>query len=65
MERKGEFVPECEDKKCLTALALLLDLTAHLNELNIHLQGENLIISVTFQTTTVFEIKLLQAQVII
>lgn len=32
MESKGIFVPEHEDEKWLTDLALLVDLTTHLNE---------------------------------
>ena len=38
---KNQFVPELDDDNWLTDLAILLALTAHLNELNMHLQGEN------------------------
>jgi len=30
-----------EDEKWLTDLGFLVDLSAHLNDLNVHLQGEN------------------------
>jgi len=37
MESEGKIVPELEDEKCLTDSAFFMDLTAHLNELNMHL----------------------------
>ena len=37
MESEGKLVPELEDEKCLTDSAFFIDLTAHLNELNMHL----------------------------
>ena len=45
--------------------AFLVDLTAHLNELNMSLQSENHLIYAMFQIITVFEtkLKLWQAQV--
>lgn len=36
----------------------LVDLTAHLNELNMHLQGENHLICAMYQTITAFKVKL-------
>jgi len=39
-------------------LAFFMDLTAHLNELNIHLQGENQLTYAVFQTITKFKMKL-------
>lgn len=41
MQSKGNFVPEPEDKKLFMDLAFLVDMTAHLNGLNMHIQGEN------------------------
>ena len=38
----------------LTDLAFLVDLTTHLNELNMCLQGENQFINTIFQTMTAF-----------
>ena len=60
-----ESVPELENEKWLTDLAFLVDLTAHLNELNMRLQGENQLICAMFQTILVLELKLKlwQAQV--
>ena len=54
-------MPEHEDEKWLN---WSLDWTAHLNVLNMHLQGENHLICAVFQTITAFEMKLLlwQAQ---
>lgn len=40
-ESKGKLVPEFEDEKWLTDLVLSVDLTTHLNELNLHLWDEN------------------------
>ena len=56
---------ELDDENWLTDLAFLEDLTAHLNELNMHLQGENLLISIMFQTITMLqmELKLWQTQI--
>lgn len=42
-------------------LAFFMDLTAHLNELNIHLQGENQLTCAMFQTVIAFEITLMMA----
>jgi len=38
------------------ALAFLVDLTTHLNELNVCLQGESLLTCAVFQPKTAFEI---------
>ena len=54
---KNKFVPELDDENWLPDFAFLVDLTAHLNELNMHLQGENQLISTLFQTITVFQMK--------
>ena len=65
MVSKNKFVLELDDENWLTDLAFLEDLTAHLNEVNMHLQGENLLISIMFQTITVLqmELKLWQTQI--
>uniref|UniRef100_A0ABM5FVD0 General transcription factor II-I repeat domain-containing protein 2A-like n=1 Tax=Pogona vitticeps TaxID=103695 RepID=A0ABM5FVD0_9SAUR len=58
MEYKTKCVPELDNENWLTDLAFLVDLTTHLNELNMHLQGENQLISTMFQTITAFKMKL-------
>jgi len=39
-------------------LAFLVDITTHLNELNVRFQGKNQLISNVFQIITAFELKL-------
>ena len=65
MESKRKFVSEHEDEKWVTDLVFLMDLVAHLNELNMYLQCENQLIYAILQILTVFEmkLKLWQAQV--
>ena len=58
MVSKNKFVPDLDDEDWLTDLALLVDITAYLNELNMGLPGENQLISTMFQTTSAFPIKL-------
>ena len=41
MVSENKFLPELGDENWLTALVFLVDLTTHLNELHMHLQGEN------------------------
>ena len=40
MVSKNKFVLELDDENLLIDIALLVDLTIHLNELNVHLQDE-------------------------
>ena len=58
MVLKDKFMPELDAENWPTNLAFLVDLTAHLNELKMHLQGENQLINTMFQTITAFQIKL-------
>ena len=58
MVSKNKFVLELDDENWLTDLAFLVDLTAHLNEINMYLQGENQLINTMFQTITAFQVKL-------
>ena len=58
MVSKNKFVLELGDENWLTDLASLVNITAHLNEINKRLQGENLLISTMFQTITAFQMKL-------
>ena len=57
MESKGKFVLEREDLEQFTDIAFLVDLTAHGNELNMHVQCENHLICAMFQAITTFEMK--------
>ncbi|KAG8235640.1 hypothetical protein J437_LFUL013631 [Ladona fulva] len=54
MDSKGKPVPELENENWLADLAFLVDITAHLNELNMRLQGENQLINDMFQAVTAF-----------
>ena len=65
MVSKNKFVPELDDENWLTDLAFLVDLSAHLNELNMHFQGENQLTNPMFQTITTFQmtLELWQAQI--
>jgi len=49
----------CQNVKIHNAhrFSIVVDLTTHLNELNMHLQGENHLICATFQIITMFEMK--------
>lgn len=58
MESKGKPVIEFDDENWLMDLAFLVDITTHLNELNVRLQGKNQLISNMFQIITAFELKL-------
>mgnify|MGYP001855678351 CR=1 FL=1 len=49
---------ELEKEKWLTGLACLMDLTTHLNEMNMCLQSKILLVCALFQIITAFEIKL-------
>ena len=65
MVSKYKFVLEFDDENWLTGLGFLVDLTTHLSELNMCLQGENQLINTMFQTITVLQmkLKLRQAQI--
>jgi len=56
VKSKGKFVSKLEDEKWLKDLAFLVDLTAHLNELNMCLWGENQHIYSEFQIILAFQI---------
>ena len=57
MVSKNKFVLELDDENWLTDLAFLVDLTTHLSELNMCLQGENQLIKTMFQTIMAFQKK--------
>ncbi|XP_041442018.1 general transcription factor II-I repeat domain-containing protein 2-like [Xenopus laevis] len=58
MVSKAKCVPELDDENWLTGLAFLVDLTSHLNDLNMRLQGKNQLINTMFQGITAFQTKL-------
>ena len=50
---------ECfEDSKWIARLALLTDICCHLNDLNLKLQGKDLLITDMFSHVAAFEVKL-------
>ncbi|TWW54356.1 Protein ZBED8, partial [Takifugu flavidus] len=52
MEMKGKPVMELSDGKFLSDLAFMVDITKHLSELNIKLQGPNQLVSSLLSNTT-------------
>lgn len=64
LNEKGKVVPELENLDWLCDLAFLVDLTSHLNNLNIKLQGNNQLISQLANHVAAFEqkLKLFQSQ---
>lgn len=58
MTSKGKLIEELEDKDWLSDLAFMVDLTGHLNELNIRLQGKDQFVHQIFQHVVAFETKL-------
>ncbi|KAJ8285834.1 hypothetical protein GJAV_G00031440 [Gymnothorax javanicus] len=57
MEMKGKPVMELSDGKFLSDLAFMVDITKHLSELNIKLQGPNQLISSLLSNVKSFEVK--------
>ncbi|XP_073330798.1 general transcription factor II-I repeat domain-containing protein 2A-like [Pagrus major] len=58
MEMKGKPVMELSDGKFLRDLAFMVDISKHLSELNIKLQGPNQLISSLLSNVKSFEVKL-------
>lgn len=50
-------MPEPKDEKWFTDLAFLVDTTAHLDGLNMHIQGETQLICAIFQIIIVLKLK--------
>ena len=57
MEQKGTEVPEFADPTWMCDFAFLVDVTAHLNQLNVQLQGREHLINELFQFVSAFEMK--------
>lgn len=58
MQNKENVIPELEDETWLSDLAFMCDVTAHLNALNIKLQGQKQLITEMRDTVKAFQIKL-------
>ncbi len=58
MAEKGKPVPQLEDKVFLMDFSFLVDITAHLNDLNLKLQGKGNLITDMFDQVLAFEMKL-------
>ena len=59
MALKHTDISELGDSKFISDLAFLCDLTSHLNNLNIHLQGRYQVITTMFDAIKSFKCKLL------
>ncbi|KAI6652917.1 General transcription factor II-I repeat domain-containing protein 2A-like [Oopsacas minuta] len=57
-EEKGMEVPELSDAKWMTDFSFLVDITNHLNMLNLKIQGMNQFINVLYEHIYAFEVKL-------
>uniref|UniRef100_UPI00358FAF2C general transcription factor II-I repeat domain-containing protein 2-like n=1 Tax=Myxine glutinosa TaxID=7769 RepID=UPI00358FAF2C len=58
LAEKGQNYPELEDEKWVVKLMFLTDITGHLNELNLRLQGAGQTVLIMFDTWTAFVGKL-------
>ena len=59
MDSKGKDTTVLRDEKWKCELAFLADVTAHLNVLNLHLQGRDRIITDMYDAVKAFKVKLL------
>ena len=58
VREKGLEVPEFSDSKWLSDFAFLVDITNHLNSLNLKLQGKNQLVNVLYEHVCAFQAKL-------
>lgn len=58
LAKKGQHYPQLEDEKWIVKLLFLADITGHLNELNLRLQGAGQTVLDIFETWTAFVAKL-------
>jgi hypothetical protein len=58
MDMKGKPLLEFSDKNRISEFALLVDMTQHLNDLNLQLQGRNQLVSDIFAHVKAFVVKL-------
>ncbi|XP_065658975.1 general transcription factor II-I repeat domain-containing protein 2-like [Hydra vulgaris] len=59
LETKGQDISDIKNTKFLQDLAFLVDITKHLNDLNIILQGKNKLVTTMFDNVRAFQTKLL------
>ncbi|XP_065662992.1 general transcription factor II-I repeat domain-containing protein 2-like [Hydra vulgaris] len=59
LETKGQDISDIKNIKFLQDLAFLVDITKHLNDLNIILQGKNKLVTTMFDNVRAFQTKLL------
>jgi hypothetical protein len=58
MEKKGRNIEELNDEEWITNLGFLVDVTDHLNNLNIELQGKDKFITDMYNNIKAFRLKL-------
>ncbi len=58
MEQKGKPVAELDEPDWLTDLAFLVDITEHLNVLNVNMQGRNKLVTEYYDSVHAFQMKL-------
>jgi hypothetical protein len=58
MDMKGKPLPEYSDEDWISDFPFLVDMTQHLNDLNLQLQGGNQLVNDIFAHVEVFEVKL-------
>ena len=52
---KGEDFPQLSDPEWVANLAFLVDITKHLNKLNLRLQGKDQLVNILFENVLAFE----------
>lgn len=57
MDKKGKPVAELDDPDWLHDLAFLVDITEHLNVLNVNMQGRNKLVAEYYDSILSFQIK--------
>jgi hypothetical protein len=58
MDMKGKPLPEFSNEDWISDFAFLVDMTQHLNDLNLQLQGRNQLVNDIFTHVNAFEVKL-------
>jgi hypothetical protein len=57
VDMKGKPLPEFSDEDWISDFAFLMDMTQHLNDLNLQLQGINQLVNYIFTHVKVFEVR--------